>query len=119
MAIFSTSPVGMPRGDEPVERAQSAVTASSIIGVLSDLQPVFNRRTRGARPDPSGTGRLGAIRTSLGERDGRSNFEWLTELLSKWPNLYADTSALTLPRWWNAWKRETRGYQVKAPRLPS
>lgn len=37
---------------------------------------------------------------SLGERDGRSNFEVLAEMFSKWPNLYADTSALTLfTRW--------------------
>ena len=37
---------------------------------------------------------------SLGERDGRANVDWLAELFPKWPNLYADTSALTLfTRW--------------------
>jgi predicted TIM-barrel fold metal-dependent hydrolase len=37
---------------------------------------------------------------SLGERDGQSNFETLAEMFPKWPNLYADTSALTLfTRW--------------------
>jgi len=37
---------------------------------------------------------------SLGERDSRVNFDWLAELFPKWPNLYADTSALTLfTRW--------------------
>lgn len=37
---------------------------------------------------------------SLGERDGRSNFDLLAEMFSKWPNLYADTSALTLITRW-------------------
>lgn len=37
---------------------------------------------------------------SLGEREGRRNFDWLAEMLREWPNLYADTSALTLfTRW--------------------
>src|SRR5262249_20048011 len=37
---------------------------------------------------------------SLGERDGRSNFDLLAEMFPKWPNLYADTSALTLITRW-------------------
>lgn len=37
---------------------------------------------------------------SLGERDGRSNFDRLVELFPRWPNLYADTSALTLYTRW-------------------
>lgn len=37
---------------------------------------------------------------SMGERDGRSNFDALCEMFPKWPNLYADTSAMTLfTRW--------------------
>ncbi len=37
---------------------------------------------------------------SLGERDGRPHFERLADLFAHWPNLYADTSALTLfTRW--------------------
>jgi len=37
---------------------------------------------------------------SLGERDGHSNFDRLAEMFPKWPNLYADISALTLfTRW--------------------
>jgi predicted TIM-barrel fold metal-dependent hydrolase len=37
---------------------------------------------------------------SLGERDGRSNMEWLIEMIPRWPNLYCDTSALTLITRW-------------------
>ena len=37
---------------------------------------------------------------SLGQRDGRSNFDRLVDLFPKWPNLYADTSALTLYTRW-------------------
>jgi predicted TIM-barrel fold metal-dependent hydrolase len=37
---------------------------------------------------------------SLGERDGRSNFDWLAEMISRWPNLYADISAVTLLTRW-------------------
>ena len=37
---------------------------------------------------------------SLGDRDGRSNFDLLAEMFPKWPNLYADTSALTLVTRW-------------------
>lgn len=37
---------------------------------------------------------------SLGERDGRDNFDLLAEMFPRHPNLYADTSALTLfTRW--------------------
>jgi hypothetical protein len=37
---------------------------------------------------------------SLGERDGRSNMQALIEMLPRWPNLYCDTSALTLITRW-------------------
>lgn len=37
---------------------------------------------------------------SMGERDGRSNFDALCEMFPKWPNLYADTSAMTLLTRW-------------------
>ncbi len=37
---------------------------------------------------------------SLGQRDGRENFDWLAEMFPRWPNLYADTSALTLLTRW-------------------
>ncbi len=37
---------------------------------------------------------------SLGKQDGRSNFDALCEMFPKWPNLYADTSALTLLTRW-------------------
>ena len=37
---------------------------------------------------------------SLGQRDGRSNFDRLADLFPAWPNLYADTSALTLYTRW-------------------
>lgn len=39
---------------------------------------------------------------SLGQRDGRSNFDRLADLFPRWPNLYADTSALTLYTRWRA-----------------
>jgi predicted TIM-barrel fold metal-dependent hydrolase len=37
---------------------------------------------------------------SLGERDGRSNLELLAEMFPRWPNLWADTSALALLTRW-------------------
>jgi len=37
---------------------------------------------------------------SLGDTEGRPNFEWLSDMLVKWPNLYADTSSLTLYTRW-------------------
>jgi predicted TIM-barrel fold metal-dependent hydrolase len=37
---------------------------------------------------------------SLGEREGKPNFDWLVEMLPPWPNLYADTSALALLTRW-------------------
>jgi len=39
---------------------------------------------------------IAAHAASLGQRDGKSNLQWLTEMISRWPNLYVDTSALTL-----------------------
>jgi predicted TIM-barrel fold metal-dependent hydrolase len=55
-----------------------------------------------AAPLEEGVTVIAAHVASLGERDGRSNFEWLAELLPKWPNLYADTSALTLLTRWRS-----------------
>ena len=37
---------------------------------------------------------------SLGEREGRPNFDWLVDMFPRWPNLYADTSALALITRW-------------------
>jgi predicted TIM-barrel fold metal-dependent hydrolase len=39
---------------------------------------------------------------TLGVRDGRTNFDWLAGMLGRWPNLYADTSALTLVTRWRS-----------------
>ncbi len=43
---------------------------------------------------------IAAHAASLGERGGRSHFDRLAELLSRWPSLYADTAALTLYTRW-------------------
>lgn len=43
---------------------------------------------------------IAAHAASLGQRDGKSNFDRLAEMFPKWSNLYADTSAMTLfTRW--------------------
>jgi predicted TIM-barrel fold metal-dependent hydrolase len=42
---------------------------------------------------------------SLGQRDGRDNFDLLAEMFPRWPNLYADTSALTLLTRWRTVQR--------------
>ena len=39
---------------------------------------------------------------SLGEREARSNLDLLTEMFPRWPNLWADTSALSLLTRWRA-----------------
>jgi len=39
---------------------------------------------------------------SLGETDGRSNLDLLAEMFPRWPNLWADTSGLTLVTRWRA-----------------
>jgi len=39
---------------------------------------------------------------TLGERDGRANVDWVTDLFPRWPNLYADTSGLTLITRWRS-----------------
>ncbi len=56
---------------------------------------------RGLRaPLEEGVTVIAAHVASLGEREGRSNFDLLAEKFPRWPNLYADTSALTLfTRW--------------------
>lgn len=43
---------------------------------------------------------IAAHLASLGYRDARSNFDLLTEMFPRWPNLFADTSALTLATRW-------------------
>jgi predicted TIM-barrel fold metal-dependent hydrolase len=53
-------------------------------------------------PLEAGVTVIAAHAGSLGERDGRSNLDWTLELLPRWPNLYADTSALTLLTRWRA-----------------
>ena len=39
---------------------------------------------------------------TLGARDGRANVDRLADLFPRWPNLYADTSALTLVTRWRS-----------------
>lgn len=39
---------------------------------------------------------IAAHAACAGQTDGRDNFDWLLEMFPRWPNLYADTSALTL-----------------------
>jgi uncharacterized protein len=51
---------------------------------------------------------------SLGERDGRPNFDLLTEMFPKWPNLYADTSALTLITRWRTLLRLAERHDLHA-----
>jgi len=53
-----------------------------------------------AAPLEEGVTVIAAHVASLGERDGRSNFDLLAEMFPKWPNLYGDTSALTLITRW-------------------
>jgi predicted TIM-barrel fold metal-dependent hydrolase len=48
---------------------------------------------------------IAAHAASLGEREGRTNFEHLCDLIPKWPNLYTDTSALTLVTRWRMLRR--------------
>jgi predicted TIM-barrel fold metal-dependent hydrolase len=55
-----------------------------------------------AAPLEEGVTVIAAHAGSLGEREGRSNLERVLELFPKWPNLYADTSALTLVTRWRA-----------------
>jgi predicted TIM-barrel fold metal-dependent hydrolase len=43
---------------------------------------------------------IAAHAASLGERDSRSNMDLLFEMFPRWPNLFADTSALTLITRW-------------------
>jgi predicted TIM-barrel fold metal-dependent hydrolase len=51
---------------------------------------------------------------SLGKRDGKSNFETLAEMFPKWPNLYADTSALTLFTRWRTLLRAAESADLHA-----
>jgi len=53
-----------------------------------------------AAPLEEGVTVIAAHAASLGKRDGRSNFDILAEMFPKWPNLYADTSALALITRW-------------------
>ncbi len=62
----------------------------------------FGDPRRLVRPLEEGVTVIAAHVASLGERDGKPNFDHLAELLPKWPNLYADTSALTLVSRWRA-----------------
>jgi predicted TIM-barrel fold metal-dependent hydrolase len=55
-----------------------------------------------AVPLEEGVTVLAAHVASLGERDARSNLDWLAAMFPRWPNLYADTSALTLLTRWRA-----------------
>jgi hypothetical protein len=51
-------------------------------------------------PLEAGVTVIAAHLASLGERDGRANFDWLAEMIPRWPNLYADISAVTLLTRW-------------------
>jgi predicted TIM-barrel fold metal-dependent hydrolase len=51
---------------------------------------------------------------SLGEREGRSNFERLADLFPRWPNLYADTAALTLYTRWRVLLRVAERTDIHA-----
>jgi uncharacterized protein len=60
----------------------------------------FGDPRRLVAPLEDGVTVIAAHVASLGSRDGRTNFEHLLELFPRWPNLFADTSALTLfTRW--------------------
>ena len=60
----------------------------------------FGDPRRLVAPLEDGVTVIAAHVASLGSRDGRTNFEHLVEMFPRWPNLFADTSALTLfTRW--------------------
>jgi predicted TIM-barrel fold metal-dependent hydrolase len=60
----------------------------------------FGDPRRLAAPLEEGVTVIAAHVASLGSRDRRTNFEHLVEMFPRWPNLFADTSALTLfTRW--------------------
>lgn len=82
------------------ERAIAAADPS--LGDPRRLQPALE----------AGVTVIAAHVASLGERDGRSNMDLLLDLMPRWPNLFADTSALTLVFRWRALKRV-----IEEPRL--
>jgi hypothetical protein len=57
---------------------------------------------------------IGAHVASPGQRDGRSNFDRLADLFPAWPNLYADTSALTLYTRWRVLLRLVQRTELHA-----
>jgi predicted TIM-barrel fold metal-dependent hydrolase len=60
----------------------------------------FGDPRRLVAPLEEGVTVIAAHVASLGSRDGRTNFEHLIAMFPRWPNLFADTSALTLfTRW--------------------
>lgn len=62
----------------------------------------FGDPQRLVAPLQEGVTVIAAHMASLGERDGRPNLDRLADLFPRWPNLYADTSALTLFTRWRA-----------------
>jgi predicted TIM-barrel fold metal-dependent hydrolase len=60
----------------------------------------FGDPRRLVAPLEEGVTVIAAHAASLGEREGAHNFEHLAALFPRWPNLYADTSALTLITRW-------------------
>ena len=60
----------------------------------------FGDPRRLVAPLEEGVTVIAAHVASLGYRDARSNFDLLTEMFPRWPNLFADTSALTLATRW-------------------
>ncbi len=65
----------------------------------------FGDPRRLAAPLDAGVTVIAAHVASLGSRDGRTNFEHLLEMFPRWPNLFADTSALTLFTRWRVLRR--------------
>ncbi len=65
-------------------------------------------------PLEAGVTVIAAHIASLGARDGRSNFEHLLALFPQWPNLFADTSALTLFTRWRVLRRVAEHTEIHA-----
>ncbi|MCL4522563.1 MAG: amidohydrolase [Acidobacteria bacterium] len=76
----------------------------------------FGDPRRLVAPLEEGVTVIAAHVASLGSRDGRTNFEHLVEMFPRWPNLFADTSALTLLTRWRVLQRLAEHAEI-LPRL--
>ncbi len=74
----------------------------------------FGDPRRLVAPLETGVTVIAAHVASLGARDGRSNFEHLLELFPRWPNLFADTSALTLFTRWRVLREVAEHTEIHA-----